>query len=275
MIKPAKPRNLSILPEDKTKIVYQKSSKIDKNNSICVVFLHGLGGSLTSWTNVNQYLDVNCDKIYIDLRGHGLSDRPKQIEQYNIDALAHDVELIVELQAQDKTIVLVGHCLGGLVAQQVIARSKIKVDRLMLINTAYKNLAWPVWVCGLLQKLAIIIPPVHLKQRADIAKFAGTANISLPRLISDISHTSLTSYLMLLIESLKVNYSTLLPSITCPTLIVYGEEDIFTKKKDVEFFTNNVTTARKKTIQSNHISVINHPSIIANLVNDFVNQLHQ
>ena len=51
---------------------------LDKNKSgIPLLLLHGLGGSIESWSNNINFLSTKFRIIALDLPGFGLSDKPK------------------------------------------------------------------------------------------------------------------------------------------------------------------------------------------------------
>lgn len=89
-----------------------------------LVFLHFWGGSSSTFANTIQHLSSRYPTISIDFRGWGKSTGPTEKSAYSMEYLASDVEKV--LQKLDSTgtrkYVLVGHSMGGKVAQVVAGR---------------------------------------------------------------------------------------------------------------------------------------------------------
>src|SRR5215217_6069650 len=88
-------------------------------SAVHVIFLHGIGGSAQSWTpQVESFTAHGFLPIALDLLGFG--SRPP-VESLTFDQLAADVEAAIEQRRLDRPI-LVGHSIGGMVAQTVLRR---------------------------------------------------------------------------------------------------------------------------------------------------------
>jgi 3-oxoadipate enol-lactonase len=84
-----------------------------------IVFLHGLGGAARAWTpQLKSFAAAGFVPVALDLRGYG--SRPA-VAAMDFEMLSRDVEeAIAECGLQRP--VLVGHSLGGMVAQSVLRR---------------------------------------------------------------------------------------------------------------------------------------------------------
>lgn len=101
-----------------------------------LVFLHGLGGSQSTWQMVLPELAAHHRVCALDLPGHGQSDKPAPSDaDYSLGGLADAVaQALTALKLQPA--VLIGHSLGGAVAMQVALAHPEAVSRLVLINSA-------------------------------------------------------------------------------------------------------------------------------------------
>ena len=87
--------------------------------ALSLVFLHYWGGSSRTWKYVTAKLAPTFRTITVDHRGWGKSDAPA--EGYGLTDLAADAEgVIAALRLQ--RYVLVGHSMGGKVAQLIASR---------------------------------------------------------------------------------------------------------------------------------------------------------
>lgn len=97
------------------------------------VFLHYWGGSGRTWDEVIDRLEGRTRCIAVDQRGWG--DSLATDGRYDLVAMADDVESVVEALALQR-YVLVGHSMGGKVAQLVAARRPASLLGLVLVAPA-------------------------------------------------------------------------------------------------------------------------------------------
>lgn len=82
----------------------------DKNQKGFPLFLiHGLGGSIESWTNNIEFLSKKFRIIALDLPGFGLSDKPKV--SYTINFYVNFLEKFIK-KLKIKHLFLIGSSLG-------------------------------------------------------------------------------------------------------------------------------------------------------------------
>ena len=95
--------------------------------------LHGIGGGHRAFApQVETLASLGFRAVAWDMPGYG---RSAPIEPYSFKGLAQRcVELIDALQCDSVT--LLGHSMGGMVAQEVIARRPDKVNKLILCGTS-------------------------------------------------------------------------------------------------------------------------------------------
>jgi len=100
-----------------------------------IVFLHGLGGSLTTWALNLPAFAAQFRICALDLVGAGESDKPDI--PYNVGALADFLARFLDVLGTDwQRVNLVGHSLGGAIALDFAGRYPERVERLVLIDSA-------------------------------------------------------------------------------------------------------------------------------------------
>lgn len=102
-----------------------------------LVFIHGLGGSQSTWATVLGNFAESYRVLALDLPGHGASSKPSPNEggDYSLPALAAAVGEVIE-KLDLAPAVLIGHSLGGATALELaLARPKL-VRGLVLVNSA-------------------------------------------------------------------------------------------------------------------------------------------
>ena len=98
-----------------------------------LIFLHYWGGSVRSWEPVIKSLSKDHRCIAIDFRGWGQSSR--DAKDYDLETLANDVVAIID-DLGLKQFVILGHSMGGKVAQLVAARRPQGLRQLILMAPA-------------------------------------------------------------------------------------------------------------------------------------------
>ncbi|MDQ1700791.1 MAG: hypothetical protein QOF57_43 [Frankiaceae bacterium] len=101
------------------------------------VFVHGLGGSATNWTDLGWLLNDVLAGSAIDLPGFGRSDPPRD---YRLDTHVRAVVAFLETDGRGP-VHLFGNSLGGAVVTRLAAERPDLVRTLTLISPAL-----PVWV---------------------------------------------------------------------------------------------------------------------------------
>lgn len=111
--------------------------RIDVRNSgdgdLALVFLHYWGGSSRTWRYVIDAIDAlggGCRTVAYDHRGWGGSDAPA--DGYAIGDLADDAQNVIRALGLQR-YVIVGHSMGGKVAQCVAARRPAGLEGLVLV----------------------------------------------------------------------------------------------------------------------------------------------
>jgi pimeloyl-ACP methyl ester carboxylesterase len=82
-----------------------------------VVLLHGFTADNRMWLPCAEFLSEDYRVIAPDMRGHGLSSAPEELEAYTIEAYAEDIKNLLDSLEVD-VCVLIGCSFGGMVALQ-------------------------------------------------------------------------------------------------------------------------------------------------------------
>lgn len=102
-----------------------------------LVFVHGYTGDITDWRLQIAEFERDSRVLAIDLRGHGRSEAPADREAYTVGLMVDDVEELTRLVGFDR-FHLVGHSMGGAIAQEIALRSPQRLLSLTLEDTAPK-----------------------------------------------------------------------------------------------------------------------------------------
>ena len=98
-----------------------------------LIFLHYWGGSARTWASTVRLLEPKFRCIAYDQRGWGSSDAPS--DGYHLKNLADDAYLLIQTLGM-KQYVLVGHSMGGKVAQLLASQRPVGLEALVLVAPA-------------------------------------------------------------------------------------------------------------------------------------------
>jgi len=99
-----------------------------------IVLVHGYTGDVGDWPDQIAEFSKTHRVLAMDHRGHGSSEGPADRASYTITQMADDVEALVE-HAGFGRYHLVGHSMGGAVAQEIALRSAQRLITLTLFGT--------------------------------------------------------------------------------------------------------------------------------------------
>jgi abhydrolase domain-containing protein 6 len=99
-----------------------------------VLFVHGWGcSSYTFYRNLPVIADAGFRAVAIDLKGHGLSDKPLGWREYTVDSLVDHLRDVLDALELERSV-LAGHSLGGSLIYHFAARYPDRVRSLALLS---------------------------------------------------------------------------------------------------------------------------------------------
>ncbi len=100
-----------------------------------LILVHGFGGAKEDFSDHVDALARDHRVVRFDLRGHGGSGAPDAPSAYTLDRLAADVLAVADSLELDQFRML-GHSMGGMVARRVVLACPDRVEALVLMDTS-------------------------------------------------------------------------------------------------------------------------------------------
>jgi 3-oxoadipate enol-lactonase len=195
------------------------------DNFPTLLFLHGALMTHSTWVRQVQAFSARHHVLTCDLRGHGESSAPQHI--FSVPTCVEDVLTLLDaLQIQQ--VVCCGHSLGGMVAQELALRYPDRVLALILAETSYGTSSTPVekflttitrWMLRTLSVQQII--DLSIKQ---YGQFNPETRAYLQQTLRTYKDRK-SLYLAIMLAALQYSSQARLQQITCPTLVLVGEEN--------------------------------------------------
>nr|WP_318764193.1 alpha/beta hydrolase [Aminobacter niigataensis] len=187
-----------------------------------VLLLHGFTDSARSWSLIAPHLAGGFRLIAPDLRGHGRSDRPEGC--YTIPEMAHDVRLfLAEIGIANAHVV--GHSLGGRLAQALAERWPQMVGKIVLMSTSAVPRERAGWLWENILALRDPIDPESAFIRAWCAGTVPVDEAFLSHVRRECASVPARIWHSIHYEQTAYDPFPLLQDISAPTLMMRGEHD--------------------------------------------------
>jgi 2-succinyl-6-hydroxy-2,4-cyclohexadiene-1-carboxylate synthase len=107
-----------------------------------LMLVHGFTGAKEDFTDFLEPLaEQGWHAVAPDLRGHGASDHPAAEESYSLAVFAADVLALADELGWGR-FVLLGHSMGGMVAQHLLLAAPERVRGVVLMDTTHGPIDW-------------------------------------------------------------------------------------------------------------------------------------
>lgn len=200
-----------------------------------IVLLHGFPTSSHLWSSVVPLLPEGHRVVVLDLLGYGRSSPPGSLP---LDITAHADRVVGVMDLLGIMMAcLVGHDLGGAIAQSIAVRFPQRVSRLCLVDSSgmgERQRALRFWKPTL--PLVRMLSPdwIVALARADLVRGfmdpdrgARSSDIYLRPFASSEGRASLARHLAAMDRRESRELGAQVERIACPTAIVWGERDVF------------------------------------------------
>jgi pimeloyl-ACP methyl ester carboxylesterase len=256
-----------------------------------IVIIHGLNASRLQWYYQRMLLRTAYRLIFIDLPGHGRSERPATL---SIPAIASDLDAIL-WQLGVKNPILYGHSLGGMVLMDYCSRGYSRqIKGVIIQNSSFTN---PFKTCLLPEVMLALQQPV-------IVPFLRFV-IRHPRLfgllsgLNYLNGLSLVFYRFLLfsgaqtghqlrflcklaalcppevtaegiLRTLEFNVGAALQKICAPCLVICGTNDRIVRPSAGRLLGSRIPAARMGTIAGGHLNLVEHAHEVNLILRNFL-----
>ncbi len=248
---------------------------IDEGQGPLLVMLHGWGSNIDLFAGVISFAKVKYHVVAMDMPGFGKSDEPA--EPMNVDAYVDFVlSFIKELYPEEKEIIFLGHSMGGRIIIKLasgIHDGRIKTDfsipKIILTDSAgvlpvrtkaqnsrtrrykfYKNL---ITRTGIVKLFPGALD--RLQKKFGSADYAAASPVMRKSLVMNVNEDC-TPYM---------------PSVTQPTLLIWGDRDTATPLSDGKKMEELMPEAGLAVIEgAGHYTFLDNPYLYNRILGSFL-----
>ncbi len=228
---------------DGTRIHYEVTGR---PGATPILMIQGLGASKNAWNLQRIAMATRFRSISLDNRGAGRSDKPTQ--PFTLEQMADDAIAVLDA-AGVETAHVVGASMGGVISQIIAVKYPHRVRSLNLVCTACRNHPWrqellQSWAHTAEEKGMIevgkeaaqwVMSPRSFRRLVPAFTWMGPLAALRPR-------HSFVSQIQAILDT-RDDLVDELSSITAPTMVIVGNQDILTPRGDSEEIAERIPNA--------------------------------
>jgi 3-oxoadipate enol-lactonase len=245
-----------------------------------LVLLAGLGYPAWQWHRMVPFLAQHCQVITPDNRGVGLSDKPAG--PYTAALLAADTVGLLDALGIEQAVVM-GHSMGGFVAQALALEYPGRVSKLILASTNFGGPRHvPVTAAAMAvltdvagdpatrfkNGLAVSTAPGFVEQQPEVVEMWMAWRAANP--INPAAYQAQIGIGLALLDE-GAAFEKQLPKITAPTLILSGAHDAVVPPANAELLAQQIPHSQIRILPAaGHFFPLEVPEEAAQLVVEFI-----
>jgi 3-oxoadipate enol-lactonase len=238
--------------------------------------IQGLGASKNGWNLQRAAMATRFRIVALDNRGAGRSDKPTAA--FTLEQMADDAIAVLEAAGVEDAHI-VGASMGGVISQIIAVKYPERVRSLSLVCTACRNHPWrhellQSWATTAQNKglLALgkhtapwVMSPRSFRRLLPAMGWMGPLSVLRPR-------QSFVAQVNAILDTDEAMVDAL-STITAPTLIVVGNQDVLTPRGDSEELAERIAHAELVVISgAAHGLMFEHASTFNGILIDFLHR---
>jgi non-heme chloroperoxidase len=210
---------------------------------IPVILLHGLTDSWRSFRRVLLHLPPSLHVFALSQRGHGDSDRPPR--GYAPQDFSNDLAGFMDALDLPRAVI-VGHCMGAWVAQRFALDHPDRVLGLVLAGAFVPKPGNPglrdLWDSAV-SKLNDPIDPAFVREFQVSTLAQDVPPAFLDSVIAESLKVPARVWCAALEPLLEVDFASEIETVASPTLIVWGDRDSLTSRREQEILNESIAAS--------------------------------
>jgi pimeloyl-ACP methyl ester carboxylesterase len=210
-----------------------------------VLLLHGYSDSAFSYSPIMPLLAEQAHLFALDQRGHGQSDRP--LSGYSMPDFAADVIAFMDA-LQLPQIILIGHSMGSLIAQEVAIAAPERITGLVLLGSAANagNIVGISELQGFIADLSDPVPEEFIREFQLSNAYQPLADDFLAQAVAESCKLPAYVWKKVLAGLMDVDNTPRLDAIRAPTLLLWGDRDSYFPRSEQEALRKGIADATLK-----------------------------
>jgi pimeloyl-ACP methyl ester carboxylesterase len=232
---------------------------LDRGNGPAILLIHAFPLNRTMWAHQIASLTSHFRLIAPDIRGFGESQPPSP---WTMDEMAGDLHSLLD-SLGIQTCAVAGVSMGGYIALPFWLKSPQRVSRLVLANTRARadneaeKAARNEMIAAIQQNGAAILPD-RMLPRLLRPNAPHDVVLTVRKMIEGVNASAATYAAMAMRD--RVDFSTSLHRLDCPTMVVTGADDVIIRAEDSRALAGAIPNCQFVSIpNSGHLSNLENP----------------
>jgi pimeloyl-ACP methyl ester carboxylesterase len=248
-----------------------------------VLFVHGLGGNWQNWLECLPRAAQERRAIAIDLPGFGSSPMPD--EDISISFYARTIDCLLESLGIE-SVVHVGNSMGGFIGAELAIRHPARVERLVLgsaagissTTRARRPTLTMFRISGIMSSAALarkrhVVARPRLRHAALSAVMRHPSHMRHDILLEVMPGSNAPGFMPALNGLLDYDFTHRLEEIRCPTLLIWGREDMIVPVGDADEYERLIKGSRKVIFdETGHVPMLERPQAFNDCLMEFVGE---
>jgi len=228
-----------------------------------LIFIHGLSGNVRVWEPYEAALEHFYNILTYDLRGHGLSARPKTFDEYALPFFTEDLRALIS-HLHIELPIIISHSFGTLIAQQFLLAYPNTVSKSLFISPVYNIhkifltrltfIGLSLYVC----LLRLFTAKPFEQRRHGYVFNAQAGDWDIRRVSEDIRVTGFRSYSYCLRHLYGADTDVHWKLSTTPSYILHGQHDTLVPVTNAKALAKVLPKVTLEIIDDNHCIVLNN-----------------
>ena len=252
-----------------------KINYIDEGEGKLLVMLHGWGSNIDLFSGVISFAKSKYHVVAMDMPGFGKSDEPS--EPMNVDAYVDFVlDFLKELYPEEKEVIFLGHSMGGRIIIKLssgIHDGRIEADftipKIILTDSAG---IIPVKTDAQKKRTKRYHFYKKLIEKSGILKIYPDALNKLQKKFGSADYAAASPVMRKsLVMAVNEDMEPYMPSVTQPTLLIWGDADTATPLSDGQKMEKLIPEAGLAVINgAGHYSFLDNPYLYNRILGSFL-----
>lgn len=262
-----------------------------------IVFVYGIACLMNHWNHQIDYFSNSMRTITYDLRGHHHTAKPHLKKNLTLDSLGQDLKYLLQ-HLQISKAHFVGHSFGAQVLLSGYKASPEIFQSITFINGFATNPIKDMFGLGIVEKFYYFLKSQYSQYPSmwknlwkmgiespftvPFTAIAGGFNLKVTSLkdiqvyAKGVANMDLDVFLKLFEELMSFDGNSILPTITCPALIIAGENDKVTPLKFQTNMAQSIPQAELlKVPYGSHCTQLDFPDYINLRLEKFFKEISQ
>ncbi|MFX1273530.1 MAG: alpha/beta fold hydrolase [Promethearchaeota archaeon] len=237
---------------------------IEKNTQNALIFIHGSGESSYVWKDQMSYLNLDYSLIALDLPSHAKS---AEFEKLSLDLYVESIKGLVD-HLHLKKVILVGHSLGGAIAQAYYFKYREDIASLILCATGVRLRVSPFIFNSIRDDYNEYLKTIPLG-----AFYRKTSKQIINDFLEEVSKIEAEVAYKDFSICNEFDVLNKINRVRVPCLIICGNADKLTPIKYSQYFKDKIENSILKLIKNaGHMVMLEKPEEVNMVIQEFIKQ---